>query len=423
MRRIATLLLATVLVVPLTASVGRSQTAPADPTVPDWLNYINAYRATAAVSPYTENPEYSAAAVLHARYIVQTDDLMGDGDPGNICDVDVGGAPSGCEKAAFRSLPATDETIIDYWMSSAFHTIFTLNPLLLTTGYGSYEDGSSSGFKVAAALTTTGFTSDRTYLHYPIMWPGPNSTIGEDTLNPFENPDSLTSCPGYSHPAGFPITLQLRDAAPLGETELLKDGVPVEHCAFDGASYVNPDADMQQVGRDVLTLGNAAVMIPRQPLSVGSLYTVTFNMGTEVHTWSFTAGTETLWRDQVVVGSQTAESLVGTTEDDATFALGGDDVIDSGEGDDRVYAGVGNDSLMGGLGNDLVNGEKGTDIVQGGAGNDRLFGKAGKDKLKGGKGLDRFDGGPGTDLCIVDSRKEKRAAKSCEKIQLRRGHL
>lgn len=425
MRRVVLVAMAVVLIVPLTATVGSTQAAVSDPTVPDWLNYINAFRATAAVSPFTENTDFSQAATEHAQYIVETDDLLGIGDPGNVCEVeDAEGAPSGCEKAAFRTPNIGHEEVINYWMSSAFHTIFTLNPLLLTTGYGSFEDASSAEYKFAAALVTTGVTTDRTYLHYPIMWPGPNSTIGTHTLNPFENPDALTSCPGYTHPAGFPITLQLRDAQTLVSTQLLKDGVPAEHCSFDATTYTNPDPAFQQIGRDVLSVGNAAAVIPRQELTEGSVYTVTFTVnGGAEHTWSFTAGAETHWSDQVVVGSQTAESLTGTTEDDAAFALGGDDVLDLGGGDDRVYAGIGNDTLTGGIGNDLVNGEAGTDDVQGGGGNDRLYGKGGKDKLKGGKGFDKLNGGAGLDVCIVDSRKEKRAAKNCEKIQLRRGHL
>ena len=414
-----------VLIVPLTASVGRTQAASSDPTVPDWLNYINAFRATAAVSPFTEVPALSQAAREHAQYIVETDDLLGTGDPGNVCEVeDAEGAPSGCEKGAFRTPNVTDHEVINYWMSSAFHTIFTLNPLLLTTGYGSFGDNSSPEYKFAAVMSTTGTTTDRTYLHYPIMWPGPNSTIGTHTLNPFENPDALTSCPGYTHPAGFPITLQLRDPLTLVSTELLKDGVPAEHCSFDANTYANPDPALQQVGRDVLTVGNAAAVIPREELVEGSVYTVTFTVnGGAEHSWSFTAGTETHWSDQVVVGSQTPDSLTGTMEDDAAFALGGDDVLDLGAGDDRVYAGIGSDTLTGGIGNDLVNGEAGADTVNGGGGSDRLFGKGGKDKLKGGKGFDKLDGGGGLDVCVVDSRKEKRAARSCEKIQLRRGHL
>lgn len=424
MRRIVLLAMTVVLIVPLTATAGRTQTPSGDPSVPDWLNYINAFRATAAVSPLTEVPALSRAAAEHARYIVDTDDLLGTGDPGNICEVDVEDAPSGCEKAAFRTPNVSDEEVINYWMSSAFHTIFTLNPLLLTTGYGSFEDASSAEYKFAAALVTTGTTTDRTYLSYPIMWPGPNSTIGTHTLNPFENPDALTSCEGYTHPAGFPITLQLRDPLTLVSTELLKDGVPVEHCAFDASTYTNPDPQLQEIGRGVLAVGNAAAVIPREELVEGSVYTVTFTVaGGAEHAWSFTAGTETQWSDQVVVGSQTPDTLTGTTEDDAAFALGGDDVLDLGAGDDRVYAGVGADTLTGGIGNDLVNGEAGADIVNGGAGGDSLYGKGGKDKLKGGKGFDKLDGGGGLDICIVDSRKEKRAAKSCEKIKVRRGHL
>ena len=111
-----------------------------------------------------------------------------------------------------------------------------------------------------------------------------------------------------------------------------------------------------------------------------------------------------------VPGLELAVRYVAATDG---ASVGGDwyDVLDLGAGDDRVYAGIGSDTLTGGIGNDLVNGEAGADTVNGGGGSDRLYGKGGKDKLKGGKGFDKLDGGGGVDVCIVDSRKEKRAAK------------
>ncbi|MEW6141284.1 MAG: calcium-binding protein, partial [Thermodesulfobacteriota bacterium] len=65
--------------------------------------------------------------------------------------------------------------------------------------------------------------------------------------------------------------------------------------------------------------------------------------------------------------------LVGTAEDDAIDALGG---------------------------NDTVIGRAGGDTLNGGAGNDILIGEAGSDTLNGGSGDDKLSGGPGSDTYL-----------------------
>ena len=159
-------------------------------------------------------------------------------------------------------------------------------------------------------------------------------------------------------------------------------------------------------------------------------------------------------------GTDGDDDLDGTSGDDIIHLLGGDDTYNASGGNDSVYGETGNDKLAGGAGTDLLDGGAnndsltggdGGDTLKGGGGNDVLtgdganqiarvaeyegaysasaggvdvlLGGGGRDKLVGGAGLDRLNGGPGSDLCIVDSRKEKRRAQSCETIRLRRGHL
>ena len=159
-------------------------------------------------------------------------------------------------------------------------------------------------------------------------------------------------------------------------------------------------------------------------------------------------------------GTDGNDDLEGTSDDDIVHLMGGDDTYNGNAGNDSVYGEIGNDKLAGGAGRDLLDGGANTDTLTGGDGEDTLkggggndvltgdgansiaradgtegryfaaaggvdvlLGGGGRDRLTGGIGLDRLNGGPGKDVCIVDSRKEKRRAQSCETIRLRRGHL
>src|SRR5829696_4009503 len=59
------------------AGVDRSGVPP-----PEWLPTINAYRASAGVSPVAEDDTWSAEATQHARYQVANGPAAGAEDPG-----------------------------------------------------------------------------------------------------------------------------------------------------------------------------------------------------------------------------------------------------------------------------------------------------------------------------------------------------
>ena len=86
----------------------------------------------------------------------------------------------------------------------------------------------------------------------------------------------------------------------------------------------------------------------------------------------------------LIVGTNGANTLVGTAWSDILRGEGGNDTLLGGAGDDLLVGGAGNDSLSG---------QAGQDILQGDAGNDTL---------DGGLGADSMTGGAGDDTCIVD---------------------
>ncbi|WP_122257040.1 calcium-binding protein [Pseudomonas syringae] len=96
-------------------------------------------------------------------------------------------------------------------------------------------------------------------------------------------------------------------------------------------------------------------------------------------------------KSQVLQGSDSDETLSGTS---------GNDVINAGAGDDTVNGGSGNDTLFGGAGADALNGDSGNDLLQGGTGNDTLYGGEGNDVLDGGVGNDQLNGGDGDDIYL-----------------------
>ena len=153
-----------------------------------------------------------------------------------------------------------------------------------------------------------------------------------------------------------------------------------------------------------------------------------------------------------IVGTNAAETLLGTPGDDVIDALDGADVLFGGYGDDVLNGGDGNDALGGQRGADVLNGGAGTDVaiysdaegplfidlalvgpqdthgagidtligiehvyaasafnnavrgdlagnsITGGALSDGLFGRGGDDALFGGGGADTLDGGEGNDI-------------------------
>ncbi|MDB9529335.1 Ig-like domain-containing protein [Oscillatoria sp. CS-180] len=126
-----------------------------------------------------------------------------------------------------------------------------------------------------------------------------------------------------------------------------------------------------------------------------------------------------------IVGTNEAETLVGTDEDNFIQALGGgdtvaggfgNDIIDGGDGDDVLRGDLnlrspqdgepgGNDIIFGGDGNDRIGGKTGNDILSGDAGDDEIWGDAGDDILMGVTGNDilvgdNFSTGSGNDLFV-----------------------
>ena len=89
-------------------------------------------------------------------------------------------------------------------------------------------------------------------------------------------------------------------------------------------------------------------------------------------------------------GTDAAENVRGSYEDDTVYGNGGNDTITGSFASDWLYGGSGNDLISGGYQDDWLYGDEGNDRLFGGSGDDDFFGGAGADHMDGGTGDDRF---------------------------------
>ncbi len=100
---------------------------------------------------------------------------------------------------------------------------------------------------------------------------------------------------------------------------------------------------------------------------------------------------------EIIVGTQGADELEGSSGDDLICALAGRDVVRGRGGDDQIHGDRGHDDLRGNQGNDSIFGSRGLDVIRGGAGNDEIRGGGQDDTIRGYNGRDRIFGGGGND--------------------------
>jgi hypothetical protein len=178
-------------------------------------------------------------------------------------------------------------------MQWPFHAMDVLDPALASTGFGRYTANVGT-FHFAAALDVRrGLGPIPSGVTFPLKWPDHNSTVYLTSYDGFEQPDPLTSCPGFGLglPSGLPLLLQMGpgDLTPVVTAHSFHRGAtPLPHCVFDETSYVNSVAALQALGRAQLAARDAIVLIPRDPLTPGQSYTASITVNGQTVTWTFT---------------------------------------------------------------------------------------------------------------------------------------
>jgi hypothetical protein len=118
--------------------------------------------------------------------------------------------------------------------------------------------------------------------------------------------------------------------------------------------------------------------------------------------------------DDVLLGSEQADSLEGGAGDDRLVGRGGSD---------RLEGGVGADVLDGRAGNDDVWGGDGSDVLRGGDGNDDILAKGGRDGYEAGASGDVIDGGAGDDRIYAGKPRALRCGSGEDLVGLPTGAL
>lgn len=281
----------------MTPTATSTPTATPTPTqvsggTPAWLTYVNFIRSLSNLPPVTEVADWSAGDVAHSKYMVKNQTIGHSENPALPFYSTEGNTAAQNGNVAINSdINATDQQIINQWVTGPFHMTGIIDPRLTQTGYGAYREagqpftvgGTLDVLRGLAPAVPAGIT-------FPIFWPADGKTVNLTSYGGNEGPDPLTSCPGYAAPTGLPLYLQLGSGTvtPNVTASSFKQGATsLPLCIFDGTNYVNPDAGQQSLGRSVLQGRSAIVIIPRAPLVPGTTYTVSVTTNGTTYTWSF----------------------------------------------------------------------------------------------------------------------------------------
>jgi hypothetical protein len=273
----------------------------------DWLAYLNYYRSLGGLAPVTGNPEWAQGAWLHSKYMVKNDYIGHSEDPNNSWYTTAGDeAARSSNVVVSYSDSATDQEAIDAWMQAPFHSVGILDPQLYEVGYGSYRE-KDGGFQMGGALDVLrGLGELLATVQFPITWPADGVTVPLTTFYN-EYPDPLSSCVGYSSPAGLPILLQIGagDRTPDVTFHSFMHGDTIlDHCVFHEATYANPDPGARELGRAILDSRDAIVLIPRDPLIPGKSYSVSITANGKSYSWFFSISPQVSQTEKMVNGEK-----------------------------------------------------------------------------------------------------------------------
>lgn len=277
-----------------------------------WLTYVNQFRKASNLPLLNTNSDWEYGNQLHGRYSVKHDILIHDEDRNSPWHTPEGlAAAQNSNLAGTFDANATYRFAIDAWMQAPFHAVGILDPELHTTGYGDYREA-DGGLQMGAGIDVLrGLGTLPSDTSFPIFYPGAGQTI-HLTFHWGETPSPLASCPGYAPISGLPLIIQVGagEKQPVVASSMVEDkNGALEHCVFSETTYQYLDhkdaewQDKEALGRAILDIRDAIVIIPKEPLQPGMRYTVTIIID----------GIEYFWSFDVATNAATAESYSGTS--------------------------------------------------------------------------------------------------------------
>lgn len=257
-----------------------------------WLDRLNQHRTLANLPAVTDEPAWSDGCYEHTRYMIKNQEGEHSQNKTNPWFSQSGlECAQNANLSLSSSLTDTDQDAVDGLMTIPFHGIGMIDPALSRSAFASYrEDGKN--LRMAAALDVIRGRGDvPASVKYPVIWPGDGKTVPFARFGGGEWPDPLSSCRGYKAPAGLPVLFLASPgkAAPKVTGTRFSSGTQVlDHCVFTQATYKNPRSDELELARSILGNRRAVVLIPKVPLTRGTMYTVSMTVDGQAFRWSFT---------------------------------------------------------------------------------------------------------------------------------------
>jgi hypothetical protein len=123
------------------------------------------------------------------------------------------------------------------WVAGPFHRPSVLSPGFTSAAFDMYTDPEGCWSKCLRLELKPAPATLK-----PVLFP-PSGAVMSLDFDANEWPSPLTSCPGYTEPAGLPITMQFGwgGTPKVLENVIRANGAPLDHCYFDGNSYDNAD--------------------------------------------------------------------------------------------------------------------------------------------------------------------------------------
>jgi Cysteine-rich secretory protein family len=109
-------------------------------SIPEWLQVTNRYRASVGLDDVIENPDATAGASAHSRYLVINDEISHDEDKRKPAYSDIGrraGLTGNVSAGSGSSV--TQRQAVEGWLTVPFHGVGMLAPHATAFGFGQYQ--------------------------------------------------------------------------------------------------------------------------------------------------------------------------------------------------------------------------------------------------------------------------------------------
>jgi hypothetical protein len=266
------------------------------------LNQVRALANLPAVTEDSTDPNFDPGCQLHAEWIVANNVLTDSETPGTV-NYTVAGAAAASQSNAESSTAdyLTMDEAIDGLMTGPFHGIGFIDAALISTGFGLFNDPSlpSSVIRSGAVINVIGArTSSVSPNQYPVIWPANGQTLPYTSFSGNEFPDPSSSLPaGFTQNAGpntlgCPLMVQFATTPRVSSFSLVENGsVGVNVGEIDETNYVNPNANTQSEGREILAARHCVVLMSETPLMAGASYQASITNSNVPVTWTFNVST------------------------------------------------------------------------------------------------------------------------------------